>query len=102
MRRNSTPGRSLTKLLSSINYSLREFDTNNFPDCSNFCRQASSQGLSPAIGVGKGTCLIADFTHADASLFSAKTAAAASSREGLDETLTVMRLGLPESLERDV
>ena len=45
---------------------VREFGTNNFPDCSNFCHEATSQGLPPAIGVGKGTCLLEDFDRADA------------------------------------
>jgi molybdopterin-dependent oxidoreductase alpha subunit len=43
----------------------REFGANNFPDCSNFCHEPTSQGLPPAIGVGKGTCLLEDFDHAD-------------------------------------
>jgi len=44
----------------------REFGANNFPDCSNYCHEPTSQGLPPAIGVGKGTCLLEDFAHADA------------------------------------
>jgi formate dehydrogenase major subunit len=44
---------------------VREFGANNFPDCSNYCHEATSQGLPPAIGVGKGTCTLEDFDHAD-------------------------------------
>jgi len=33
----------------------REFGTNNLPDCSNMCHEASGRALSAAIGTGKGT-----------------------------------------------
>ncbi|NPE50312.1 FdhF/YdeP family oxidoreductase [Dickeya dadantii] len=44
----------------------RMVGTNNFPDCSNMCHEASSTGLKQSIGVGKGTVRLADFEHADA------------------------------------
>ncbi|QDK35520.1 FdhF/YdeP family oxidoreductase [Sphingomonas sp. IC081] len=44
----------------------REFGTNNFPDCSNMCHEATSVGLPQSIGVGKGTVTLDDFDHADA------------------------------------
>ncbi|MGV3770815.1 MAG: FdhF/YdeP family oxidoreductase [Sphingobium phenoxybenzoativorans] len=44
----------------------REFGTNNFPDCSNMCHEATSVGLPKSIGVGKGTVTLEDFDHADA------------------------------------
>jgi len=44
----------------------REFGTNNFPDCSNMCHEATSVGLPRAIGIGKGTVTLDDFTRADA------------------------------------
>lgn len=44
----------------------REFGTNNFPDCSNMCHEATSTGLPKSIGVGKGTVTLEDFDHADA------------------------------------
>ncbi len=40
--------------------------TNNFPDCSNMCHEASGIGLKRSIGVGKGTIRLDDFDHADA------------------------------------
>jgi formate dehydrogenase major subunit len=46
----------------------RAFGTNNFPDCSNMCHEASSVGLPQSIGVGKGTVLLEDFDIADAIL----------------------------------
>lgn len=44
----------------------RMFGTNNFPDCSNMCHEASGTGLKQSIGVGKGTIRLNDFEHADA------------------------------------
>ena len=44
----------------------RMYGTNNFPDCSNMCHEASGVALNEAIGVGKGTVVLDDFNHADA------------------------------------
>lgn len=44
----------------------RSFGTNNFPDCSNLCHEASGVALTQAIGVGKGTVTLKDFDEADA------------------------------------
>ncbi|AMO49622.1 formate dehydrogenase [Enterobacter sp. FY-07] len=44
----------------------RMVGTNNFPDCSNMCHEASGAGLKRSIGVGKGTIHLADFDKADA------------------------------------
>ncbi|WP_202301616.1 FdhF/YdeP family oxidoreductase [Dryocola clanedunensis] len=40
--------------------------TNNFPDCSNMCHEASGSGLKRSIGVGKGTIHLDDFDKANA------------------------------------
>src|SRR3546814_5590092 len=45
---------------------VREFGTNNFPDCSNMCHEPSGTGMTPQIGVGKGTVSLHDFELADA------------------------------------
>ncbi len=45
---------------------VREFGTNNFPDCSNMCHEPTSRGLPHSIGVGKGTVVMEDFEHAEA------------------------------------
>src|SRR4029453_12688584 len=45
---------------------VREYGTNNFPDCSNMCHEATSVGLPKSLGVGKGTVLLEDFDYADA------------------------------------
>ncbi|MDC0726720.1 FdhF/YdeP family oxidoreductase [Phytobacter diazotrophicus] len=44
----------------------RMVGTNNFPDCSNMCHEASGAGLKRSIGVGKGTIHLTDFEQADA------------------------------------
>src|SRR6202041_1011773 len=43
-----------------------EYGTNNFPDCSNMCHEATSVGLPQSIGVGRGTVTLEDFDHSDA------------------------------------
>lgn len=44
----------------------RMFGTNNFPDCSNMCHEASGVALNSSIGIGKGTVTLEDFEHAGA------------------------------------
>ncbi|MER7922454.1 FdhF/YdeP family oxidoreductase [Streptomyces sp. NPDC096057] len=44
---------------------VREFGTNNLPDCSNMCHEASGRALQAALGTGKGTCDIGDWDAAD-------------------------------------
>jgi molybdopterin-dependent oxidoreductase alpha subunit len=45
---------------------VREFGTNNLPDCSNMCHEASGVALTESIGIGKGTILLEDMKLADA------------------------------------
>lgn len=44
----------------------RLYGTNNFPDCSNMCHEASGVGLIQSVGVGKGTVVLEDFDQAKA------------------------------------
>ncbi len=44
---------------------VRLYGTNNFPDCSNMCHEATSVGLPKSIGIGKGTVSLEDFDHTD-------------------------------------
>ena len=44
----------------------RVLGTNNFPDCSNMCHEASGIGMTSSLGTGKGTVTMADFDEADA------------------------------------
>ncbi|RKE16993.1 molybdopterin-dependent oxidoreductase alpha subunit [Streptomyces sp. TLI_171] len=44
----------------------RELGTNNLPDCSNMCHEASGRALTAALGTGKGTADLKDWEAADA------------------------------------
>ena len=61
-----TSGRTPNEAAFLYSIFVREFGTNNFPDCSNMCHEPTSRGLPPAIGVGKGTVVLDDFEHAEA------------------------------------
>lgn len=45
---------------------VRQFGTNNLPDCSNMCHESSGVALGESIGIGKGTVTLEDFEYADA------------------------------------
>ncbi|WP_420144056.1 FdhF/YdeP family oxidoreductase [Sphingobium sp.] len=61
-----TSGRASNEAAFLYQLLAREFGTNNFPDCSNMCHEATSVGLPKSIGVGKGTVTLEDFEHTDA------------------------------------
>lgn len=61
-----TSGRTPNEAAFLYSIFVREFGTNNFPDCSNMCHEPTSRGLPPAIGVGKGTVVMEDFDHTEA------------------------------------
>ena len=61
-----TSGRASNEAAFLYQLFVRRFGTNNFPDCSNMCHEASGVALRQAIGVGKGTVLLEDFEQADA------------------------------------
>jgi anaerobic selenocysteine-containing dehydrogenase len=44
---------------------VRQYGTNNLPDCSNMCHESSGTGLTEAIGIGKGTVKLDDFEKCD-------------------------------------
>jgi len=60
-----TSGRTSNEAAFLYQLFVREYGTNNFPDCSNMCHEATSVGLPQSIGVGKGTVLLEDFDKAD-------------------------------------
>ena len=60
-----TSGRTSNEAAFLYQLFVREYGTNNFPDCSNMCHEPSGSGLRPTIGVGKGTVTLADFEQAD-------------------------------------
>ncbi len=61
-----TSGRASNEAAYLYQLFARAYGTNNFPDCSNMCHEASGVALGEAIGVGKGTVLLEDFEKADA------------------------------------
>lgn len=61
-----TSGRASNEAAFLYQLFVRAYGTNNFPDCSNMCHEATSVGLPKSIGVGKGTVTLEDFDHADA------------------------------------
>jgi molybdopterin-dependent oxidoreductase alpha subunit len=60
-----TSGRTSNEAAFLYQLFVREYGTNNFPDCSNMCHEATSVGLPMSLGVGKGTVLLEDFDKAD-------------------------------------
>lgn len=61
-----TSGRTSNEAAFLYQLFVRQFGTNNFPDCSNMCHEPSGSAMKPQIGVGKGTVTLDDFTQADA------------------------------------
>jgi molybdopterin-dependent oxidoreductase alpha subunit len=60
-----TSGRASNEAAFLYQLFAREFGTNNFPDCSNMCHEATSVGLPESIGIGKGTVSLEDFDHCE-------------------------------------
>ncbi|NEI36090.1 FdhF/YdeP family oxidoreductase [Rhizobium leguminosarum] len=61
-----TSGRASNEAAFLYQLFVRIYGTNNFPDCSNMCHEASGIAMRQAVGVGKGTVLLEDFEEADA------------------------------------
>ena len=61
-----TSGRASNEVAYLYQLFGRVLGTNNFPDCSNMCHEASGIGMTNSIGVGKGTVTMEDFSQADA------------------------------------
>lgn len=61
-----TSGRASNEAAYLYQLFVRAFGTNNFPDCSNMCHEASGVALGRSVGVGKGSVTFDDFEHADA------------------------------------
>ena len=60
-----TSGRASNEAAYLYQLFVRMYGTNNFPDCSNMCHEATSRGLPLTVGVGKGTVTLDDFELAD-------------------------------------
>ncbi|HEX5965572.1 MAG TPA: molybdopterin-dependent oxidoreductase, partial [Pyrinomonadaceae bacterium] len=50
-----TSGRTSNEAAFLYQLFVRQFGTNNLPDCSNMCHESSGSALSETIGIGKGT-----------------------------------------------
>jgi molybdopterin-dependent oxidoreductase alpha subunit len=61
-----TSGRASNEAAFLYQLFVRELGTNNLPDCSNLCHEASGVAMTEQVGVGKGTVTLEDFEQAQA------------------------------------
>lgn len=61
-----TSGRTSNEAAFLFQLFVRQFGTNNLPDCSNMCHESSSVALRETIGIGKGTVKLEDLETAEA------------------------------------
>lgn len=60
-----TSGRSSNEAAFLYQLFVREFGTNNLPDCSNMCHESSGVALTETLGLGKGSVTLDDFEKAE-------------------------------------
>lgn len=60
-----TSGRTSNEAAFLYQLFVRQFGTNNLPDCSNMCHESSSVALNESIGIGKATVRLSDFEKTD-------------------------------------
>ena len=60
-----TSGRTSNEAAFLYQLFVRQFGTNNLPDCSNMCHESSGAALYETLGIGKGSVTLDDFNHAD-------------------------------------
>lgn len=60
-----TSGRTSNEASFMYQLFVREYGTNNMPDCSNMCHESSGTALNEVIGIGKGTVSLHDFYDTD-------------------------------------
>jgi molybdopterin-dependent oxidoreductase alpha subunit len=60
-----TSGRTSNEAAFLYQLFVREFGTNNLPDCSNMCHESSGQALNQTLGIGKGSVTLDDFDRAE-------------------------------------
>lgn len=56
-----TSGRTSNEAAFLYQLFVREFGTNNLPDCSNMCHESSGVALGETLGIGKGSVKLEDF-----------------------------------------
>ncbi len=59
-----TSGRTSNEAAYMYQLMVRQYGTNNLPDCSNMCHESSGVALTETIGIGKGTVKLEDIYHA--------------------------------------
>jgi len=59
-----TSGKASNEAAFAYQLFARQFGTNNLPDCSNMCHEASGTALTNVLGFGKGTVKLEDFALA--------------------------------------
>ena len=60
-----TSGRTSNEAAFMYQLFVREYGTNNLPDCSNMCHESSGVALNETLGIGKGSVKLEDFYIAD-------------------------------------
>jgi molybdopterin-dependent oxidoreductase alpha subunit len=60
-----TSGRTSNEAAFLYQLFVRQFGTNNLPDCSNMCHESSGAGLTETLGIGKGSVILDDFYKAE-------------------------------------
>ncbi len=60
-----TSGRTSNEAAFAYQLFVREYGTNNLPDCSNMCHESSGSALNETLGIGKGTVTLDDLDAAD-------------------------------------
>lgn len=60
-----TSGRTSNEAAFLYQLFVREYGTNNLPDCSNMCHESSGVALSQSVGIGKGSVKLEDFYEAE-------------------------------------
>lgn len=60
-----TSGRTSNEAAFLYQLFVRQFGTNNLPDCSNMCHESTSVALAESIGLGKATIRLEDFERTD-------------------------------------
>lgn len=60
-----TSGRASNEAAFLYQLFVRQFGTNNLPDCSNMCHESSGSALVESLGLGKGSVTLEDFNHAE-------------------------------------
>jgi len=67
-----TSGRTSNEAAFVYQLFVRQFGTNNLPDCSNMCHESSGVALSESVGIGKGSVTLEDFYKAEVILILGK------------------------------